>query len=131
MNAGIAVVSNAGPLMVLSKLHLLHLLKELYGYVHIPRSVYDEVVTEGLRQGYEDAQTLRRFLNQMGWVPEDVDPATMPADLYAAHLDRGQINAANKHPSFLTSICPQFSYNHTCPAGQSACRLLGKSSLTK
>jgi len=35
MSASVPVVSNAGPLMVLAKLNLLHLLKVLYGYVHI------------------------------------------------------------------------------------------------
>ncbi len=30
------VVSNAGPLMVFSKLNVLHLLKELYGRVELP-----------------------------------------------------------------------------------------------
>ena len=84
------VVSNAGPLMALAKLNLLHLLKALYGYVHIPRSVYNEVVVEGMRQGYEDARTLYLFLNQMGWSPENVDPATIPADLQEAYLDRGE-----------------------------------------
>lgn len=74
----------------LAKLNLLHLLKELYSFVHIPRSVYDETVTEGMRQGYEDARTLYFFLNQMGWKPEDVDPAKFPPDLAAAHLDRGE-----------------------------------------
>ena len=33
MSAGAAVISNAGPLMVLAKLNLLHLLKSLYGRV--------------------------------------------------------------------------------------------------
>jgi predicted nucleic acid-binding protein len=33
------VVSNAGPLMSLAKLNLLHLLKELYGNVHIAVAV--------------------------------------------------------------------------------------------
>ena len=84
------VVSNAGPLMALAKLNLLHLLKALYGYVHIPRSVYNEVVVEGMRQGYEDARTLHLFLKQMGWSPEDVDSAVIPADLQEAHLDRGE-----------------------------------------
>jgi predicted nucleic acid-binding protein len=84
------VVSNAGPLMALAKLNLLHLLKALYGYVHIPRSVYNEVVVEGMRQGYEDASTLHFFLNQMEWNPEDVDSATIPTDLQEAHLDRGE-----------------------------------------
>ncbi len=39
MSAGAAVISNAGPLMVLAKLNLLHLLKSLYGRVHFSRSV--------------------------------------------------------------------------------------------
>jgi len=34
----INVVSNAGPLMVFSKLNILHLLKELYGQVEFPFS---------------------------------------------------------------------------------------------
>ncbi len=37
-----AVVADAGPLMVLAKLNLLHLLKQLYGQVQFPRSVYEE-----------------------------------------------------------------------------------------
>lgn len=90
MSVGAPVVSNAGPLMVLAKLNLLHLLKELYGRVHIPRSVYDETVTEGMRQGHEDARTLHLFLSQVGWNPEDMDPAGIPTDLREAHLDVGE-----------------------------------------
>jgi predicted nucleic acid-binding protein len=66
VNARVPVVSNAGPLIALAKLNLLYLLKELYGHVYIPRSVYDETVTEGMRQGHEDARTLFLFLNQVG-----------------------------------------------------------------
>jgi len=76
--------------MVLAKLNLLHLLKELYGCVHIPHSVYDEVVVEGMRQGYEDARTLFLFLNQVGWGPEDVDALAITADLEEAGLDQGE-----------------------------------------
>lgn len=82
------VVSNAGPLMALSKLNLLHLLKELYGVVHIPRSVYREVIGEGLRQGYEDARTLKHFLEQVAWEPED--PGSRPQGLGKASLDQGE-----------------------------------------
>ncbi len=41
------VVSNAGPLMALGKLGLVHLLHQLYGPVMLPTAVYDEVVTRG------------------------------------------------------------------------------------
>ncbi len=84
------VVSDAGPLMVLAKLNLLHLFQELYGRVHIAQSVYEEVVVAGIRWGYEDATTLQLFLDQLGWKHEDVDPAVMPDDLRAAHLDQGE-----------------------------------------
>ena len=41
MSVSSPVVSNAGPLVAMAKLSLLHLLKELYGRVYFSRSVYD------------------------------------------------------------------------------------------
>lgn len=90
MNGAPPVVSNAGPLMVLAKLNLLHLLKELYGRVHFAQSVYDETVTEGIRQGYEDANTLSRFLDQANWSPQDVSVDPSQVDLVETRLDRGE-----------------------------------------
>ena len=82
------VVANAGPLMVLAKLNLLHLLRQLYGQVQLARSVYDEVVTEGMRQGAEDAHTLQLFLSQEGWRPTEVQD--VPNSLMSSHLDQGE-----------------------------------------
>ena len=82
------VVSNAGPLIVLAKLNLLHLLTVLYGSVHLARSVYEEAVTEGIRAGYEDARSLHLFLAQTGWPVHEVQD--IPADLCTAPLDRGE-----------------------------------------
>jgi predicted nucleic acid-binding protein len=76
--------------MALAKLNLLHLLRALYGRVHFAHSVYDETVIEGARQGHEDARTLRLFLDQMEWRPEEVDLADIPADLREARLDQGE-----------------------------------------
>ena len=56
MSKGGPVVSDAGPLVALAKLNLLHLLTELYGRVYFARSVYDEAVIEGMRLGHEDAR---------------------------------------------------------------------------
>jgi len=84
------VVSNAGPLMVLAKLHRLHLLKALYDYVHIASSVYREVVSAGLQQGHEDARTLALFLNQTQWKPENVtspEPNWLPVNLDQGERD--------------------------------------------
>jgi hypothetical protein len=76
--------------MALAKLNLLHLLWELYSRVHFAMTVYEETVVEGVRQGYEDAETLRSFLGQMGWRPQQVGSEEMPAALLEAHLDRGE-----------------------------------------
>ncbi|NCP15706.1 hypothetical protein GW866_01495 [bacterium] len=43
---------------------------------------------EGLRQGYEDARTLKLFLDQMNWMPEEV--TATPRELQTVHLDRGE-----------------------------------------
>jgi predicted nucleic acid-binding protein len=93
--------------VVLAKLNLLHLLKELYGCVHFARSVYDETVIEGLRQGYEDARTLRLFLDQVGWRPEAVESEEIPAGLFDAPLDQGErdtLALAESMPSALVLI---------------------------
>ena len=50
-----ATLCDAGPLMTLGKLNRLDLLVDLYRQVHIPRAVYDEVVTQGLARGAADA----------------------------------------------------------------------------
>lgn len=42
------VVSNAGPLILFSKLNILYLLKELYGRVEFPFAVYKEAVQLGV-----------------------------------------------------------------------------------
>ncbi len=85
------VVSNAGPLMVFSKLNLLHLIKELYGKILIPQAVYEETVTDGIRYGFEDAYTLRLFLNHNNWKPQKLPE--IPKKIAAANLDRGEKEA--------------------------------------
>ncbi len=83
-----AVVADAGPLMTLAKLNLLHLFKQLYGRVHFSRSVYEEVVVEGIQQGFEDASTLQLFLRREGWKPTEVKEVA--DDLASSRLDRGE-----------------------------------------
>lgn len=58
------VLSNAGPLIALSKLNRLSLLSELYGTVLVPRTVQEEVVSA---QGRPDAVTARLFLQHYRW----------------------------------------------------------------
>jgi hypothetical protein len=81
----INVVSNADPLMVFSKLNVLHLLKGLYVRVELPLSVYRETVSVGIRRGFADAQLLNSFLMQNEWNP--VKPFEIPVDLQNLNLD--------------------------------------------
>lgn len=41
------IVSNSTPLIALSKIGRLELLKEYFNEIHIPHEVYEEVVTQG------------------------------------------------------------------------------------
>jgi len=82
------VVADAGPLMALAKLNLLHLLKRLYQQVQFPRSVYEEVVVEGIRRGFDDAYTLQLFLSQESWKPTQV--RDVPDALATLSLDQGE-----------------------------------------
>ncbi len=50
------VVSNSTPLIALSKLHKLKILKDLYGRIYITELTRYEVVEEGIRLGREDAK---------------------------------------------------------------------------
>lgn len=83
-----AVVADAGPLMALAKLNLLHLLKQLYSRVMVTQSVYEEVVIEGMRRGFEDARILQRFLSQEKWEPIGV--GHIPDTIASLPLDRGE-----------------------------------------
>ncbi|MEA3359781.1 MAG: hypothetical protein U9R17_10330 [Thermodesulfobacteriota bacterium] len=82
------VVSNAGPLMVFSKLNILHLLKGLYGRIEFPLSVYRETVSVGIRRGFMDAQLLNSFLVQNEWNP--IKDFEISVDLRNLNLDRGE-----------------------------------------
>lgn len=85
------VVTNAGPLIALAKLNLLHLLKQLYHQVSFARAVYAEAVLDGIHHGFPDAQTLQNFLTQEQWQPiEEID---IPSNLLAIPLDRGELES--------------------------------------
>lgn len=85
------VITNAGPLIVLAKLNLLHLLVSLYGKVQVPVAVYQETVVEGIQRGFVDAHTLQLFIQQQSWEP--VSCGEIPSDVQSTHLDRGEQQA--------------------------------------
>jgi len=67
------VVSNAGPLIHLAKINLLHLLKDLYQEVAIPQEVKVETVDRGIEKGLPDAIQISNAINE-GWIKvEDIE----------------------------------------------------------
>ena len=66
------VVSNAGPLIALSKLGQLGLFLRLYAEIIIPREVYKKVVVNGTRLGAPDASSVKRLVESGRILVEDV-----------------------------------------------------------
>ncbi|MEM3726311.1 MAG: DUF3368 domain-containing protein [Candidatus Bathyarchaeia archaeon] len=61
------IVSNTSPLIWLSKIGKITLLKELFGEVIIPQEVYIEAVEKGLQEGFSDALAIKERIEQ-GWI---------------------------------------------------------------
>jgi predicted nucleic acid-binding protein len=60
-------VSNTSPLIWLSKIGKLSLLKDLFDEIQIPDEVYKEAVDRGLEEGFMDALVVREAIDQ-GWI---------------------------------------------------------------
>jgi predicted nucleic acid-binding protein len=88
----VKAVCDAGPLIALGKLGQLGLLLRAYSEIHIPRQVYDEVVTEGHRIGAPDAGAVDSLVRGGSiQVARVVLPVPLPA--WAAPLDVGETAA--------------------------------------
>lgn len=84
------VVSNAGPLVALSKLGQLGLVLKLYTEIIIPREVYKEVVVNGTRLGAPDAFSVKRIVDSGHILVEDVTLSEQDHQLIGA-IDVGEI----------------------------------------
>jgi len=84
------VLCNAGPLIALGKLNRLEFLAGLYGEVQISRTVYDEVVTQGLARGASDALTIQMFWQRQDWPVVEVPPTVLSAYRPSVILDAGE-----------------------------------------
>ncbi|MDI6904078.1 MAG: DUF3368 domain-containing protein [Candidatus Bathyarchaeia archaeon] len=61
------IVSNTSPLIWLSKIGKIALLKRLFGEVIIPEEVYKEAVERGLQEGFSDVLAIKECIEQ-GWI---------------------------------------------------------------
>lgn len=84
------VVTNAGPLMALGKLGMLAILYDLYGTVALPEAVYQEVVVEGMAQGYADAPLVQLEIEQAHLQVIPIQTHELPDDIAALPLDLGE-----------------------------------------
>lgn len=81
------VVSNSTPLIGLAKIGKLQLLKELFGAIYIPQSVYDEVVTNAKgRPGAEE-------VGQASWILTRSVSDSKKVDYLRVDLDAGEAEA--------------------------------------
>jgi predicted nucleic acid-binding protein len=79
------VVADAGPLIYLSEVGLLHLLRDLYGVVIVPREVYQEVVVRG------EGQPGAAEVAACGWIQVSDGSQTNPLRAgLMAELDAGE-----------------------------------------
>jgi len=86
----LVVVSNASPLIVLSKLGQLALLPALYDQVLIPETVYQEVVVAGLREGYSDAIVVDHFV-RLGRIVVRSVQLSAADQAWASSIDQGEV----------------------------------------
>ncbi|MFH2109651.1 MAG: DUF3368 domain-containing protein [Candidatus Bathyarchaeota archaeon] len=60
-------VSNSSPLMWLAKAGRIETLRNIFGEILVPKEVYREVVSEGLRLGFSDALAVEEAV-RAGWI---------------------------------------------------------------
>lgn len=84
------VICDAGPLIALGRLGQLGLLLKLSPEILIPREVYCEVVTEGLRLGASDAAAVDLLVRQNRIQVIDVPPPS-PPPAWSQAIDPGEL----------------------------------------
>jgi len=81
------VVSDAGPLIHLSQIGKLHLLKQLFGAVLVNEEVKIEALDEGIKHGYSDAEAIAQAFADC-WLR--VEPAGERLESSARKLAEGE-----------------------------------------
>ncbi len=62
------IISNSSPIILLSKINKVDVLKEIYGKVFIPYGVYNEAVTQGKEERYGDAAVVEKKIDDFIFV---------------------------------------------------------------
>jgi hypothetical protein len=81
------IVSNSTPLIALSKIGKLELLREYFGEIHIPKEVYNEVVTRGEKLfGAVEVKNAE-------WITVEEVGNKIAVDSLRDHIDQGEAEA--------------------------------------
>lgn len=90
------IFSNTSPLIWLSKIGKITLLKNLFGEVIIPEEVYREAVERGLQERFSDALAIKECVDQ-GWIKiskldekEITNSQKMTEQVFEIHLGEAQ-----------------------------------------
>ncbi len=86
-------VANAGPLIALGKLGLVHLLKPLHDQVLVPSIVYEEVVTRGVELGQPDAYLVQMAVARHDLLVVDLAKSETETTEQAGGLHSGELAA--------------------------------------
>lgn len=102
------VISNATPLIVLSKINKLYLLHELFGEIIVPEEVYKEVIIYGKdKLGIESLKEAR-------WIKREKVKDKLAVEVLLPELDRGEAEAivlAKENKNTLLLIDNKKPYN--------------------
>lgn len=78
------VVSNAGPLIALARIHCLDILPALYGKIHVPSAVWQEIVAAG----HDRAGTTE--IDSAKWIRQGNIKDAIAAEVLGERLDAGE-----------------------------------------
>ncbi|TRZ52820.1 DUF3368 domain-containing protein [bacterium] len=81
------VAANAGPLIALAEIGRFDLLKSLYGQIHIPPAVRDEVVVS------QEGRPGAKEVSHAGWIRVESVRDTTAIQILRERLDRGESEA--------------------------------------
>ncbi len=84
------ILSNASPLIYLSKINKIHILKSLFNYIIIPKAVYEEVIAKGRAEKFLDVLKKERAINDSCIKVKDTK-INREIQQFSSEIDEGEI----------------------------------------
>lgn len=88
------IISNSCPLIYLTKINKLDLLKILFKEISIPKEVYEEVVVKGLEGNFLDALKVKNSIKE-NWIKVENIKITKEMSEFISEIDIGEISVIN------------------------------------